>query len=39
MNSKIIKYDLLQFNNPDPHAINRNIIGVQPFPPPNRPPE
>jgi hypothetical protein len=36
-NSKIIKNDLLEFNNPDPHAINRNKIGVQPLPPPNIP--
>lgn len=28
INSKIIKYDEPQFNNPDPHAINKNIIGA-----------
>ncbi len=37
INSKIIKYDELQFSNPDPHAINKNIIGATPHPPPKNP--
>ena len=31
-NNKIIKYELLQFNNPDPHAISKNMIGAHPPP-------
>lgn len=41
INSKIIKNDEPQFNNPDPHAINKNMIGAkaeQPPKPPNNPP-